>query len=380
MHVAQVSCYLDPLARRSAELLTAWFTLRDVAAAVASTGIEVTVIQAAAYDETLEHNGVTFHFVGERTVSLLRRRLGGWGAALPRNIAARIAARRPDVLHLHSLSFPLHARYLTNRFRALPVLVQDHADRPPPLWRRSLHRYGLAGVAGVAFTAREQAAPFFDGGVLRRDLPVFEVPESSSHFTPGDQTRARAATGLFGDPCLLSLAHLNTNKDPLTVFEALSRAAPDLPDPHLWCCFRDAPLLERVKARIGRDPLITDRVHLLGPRPHPEVEQLLRAADFLVSGSHREGSGYAVIEALACGTTPLVTDIPSFRRLTADGAVGALSPPGDAHAMARALVEWTRRDRAALRAASRAHFEDALSFKVIGAQLGAAYTALLAPQ
>ena len=52
----------------------------------------------------------------------------------------------------------------------------------------------------------------------------------------------------------------------------------------------------------------------------------MRAADLFVLGSHREGSGYSLIEALACGLPPIVTDIPSFRSLTGAGVVGALWP------------------------------------------------------
>ena len=40
------------------------------------------------------------------------------------------------------------------------------------------------------------------------------------------------------------------------------------------------------------------------------VEELMRAADIFTLGSHREGSGYALTEALACGLPPVVTDIP----------------------------------------------------------------------
>lgn len=85
-----------------------------------------------------------------------------------------------------------------------------------------------------------------------------------------------------------------------------------------------------------------------------------------------------MLEALACGTTPLVTDIPSFRRITAAGKVGALVPPGDAAQMARAMVEWSSRDRASLRQQARAHFDRALSFSVVAAELRAAYEAILA--
>src|SRR5262249_38618635 len=72
-------------------------------------------------------------------------------------------------------------------------------------------------------------------------------------------------------------------------------------------------------------------------RPHSSMEAHLRAADFLVQASHAEGSGVALIEALACGTTPLVTDIPSFRRITGAGAAGSLTPVGDAAGLANAL-------------------------------------------
>src|SRR6185295_6630591 len=114
-------------------------------------------------------------------------------------------------------------------------------------------------------------------------------------------------------------------------------------------CFRSAPLLEAVRARIATDPVLKGRVQLLGTLPRAALEQYLRAADFLVQGSHAEGSGVALIEALACGTTPLVTDIPSFRRITGEGAVGALVPPGDSAALARAIRSWSCRDRLALR-------------------------------
>ena len=234
---------------------------------------------------------------------------------------------------------------------------------------RWLHRRGLAGIAGVTFTAREQAGPFYAAGVIPRTVPTFEIPESSSLFQPGDRACARAATGLHGDPCLLWLGNLDRNKDPLTVLAGVARSVPRLPDPQLWCAFRGRGLLAEVEARVAGAPALAGRVHLLGEQPRDQVELLLCAADFLLQGSHREGSGYVVLEALACGTTPIVTSIPPFRALTGGGRVGGLFPPGDVEALASALVEWAVKDRDVLRRDVRRHFDEHLSFDVLGQRL-----------
>lgn len=95
-----------------------------------------------------------------------------------------------------------------------------------------------------------------------------------------------------------------------------------------------------------------------------------------ILGSHYESTGFAPIEALACGTTPLVTNIPSFRRITGWGHAGALFPSRDACALAQAIREWSGRDPKVLRKSARLHFERALSFDAIGRQLRVVYETL----
>jgi glycosyltransferase involved in cell wall biosynthesis len=377
MHVLQVSCYSDPLNRSPEELLVAWQALGGVAGAVAQQGVQVTVLQPAGRDAVLQREGAEFHFVRERQGTGVRRALGLWASPRRRNVVRRARQLRPDIVHFQGLSFPLHVRQLQRSLPGVPFLVQDHADPLHASWRRPLYRWGLAKVNGVAFTARAQARRFVDAGILRSGMPIFEVLESSSRFTPGDRDGARAETGVYGDPCFLWVGRLDDNKDPLTVIEALHTVMPQLPDPHCWFCYTDAPRLAAVRECLASEPELAARVHLLGEVPHATVELMCRAADFLVLGSHREGSGYAVVEALACGTIPLVTDIPSFREITADGRIGGLSPPGDADAMARNILEWSSRDNQQLRRAARAHFERALSFDAVGAQLRDAYESVL---
>jgi glycosyltransferase involved in cell wall biosynthesis len=158
----------------------------------------------------------------------------------------------------------------------------------------------------------------------------------------------------------------------------VSEAARQLPGLQLWCCFGAQTLLPDVQRRIGADASLRGRVHLLGQAPHERIEELMRASDLFVLGSHREGSGYSLIEALACGLPPVVTDIPSFRSLTGQGEVGRLWPCGDAQELCNALLSIASESRPELRKAARARFDAELSFAAVGRKLSAAYAHSLA--
>ncbi len=368
LHVAQLNFLPAPDGLGIEELLGRWPSLADIAELAAGSGVRVSVLQAASYSERLTRNGVDYRFVDVD------------GAGTPedrgRCFARVLAGMHADVLHAHGLCFIEDASAVAG-FPASqrPLLVQDHADRVPGWWRRPRHRRRFAAASGVAFTSLAQAQPFVTAGMFRPSTRFFAIPESSSRFTSGDRAHARTETGLYGDPCVLWVGRLTRGKDPLTVLEGVARVASRLPDLRLWCAFGAAPMLAEVRAHIDSDPRLTGRVHLLGRVPHARIESLLRAADLYVSGSRTEGSGYAAMEAIACGVAPVLTDIPAFRALTGDGRIGRLWPCGDADRLADALIA------AATERASpeqvRAYFDTALSFAAVGRLWADAYSQVL---
>ncbi|HEX5460275.1 MAG TPA: glycosyltransferase family 4 protein [Steroidobacteraceae bacterium] len=360
LHVVQVGFYVDPLRREPAQLLQAWPTLVDVAEAARDGGIRVSVVQASARAQTLDQNGVQYHFFPREA-----------------DAPALIGSLEPDVIHVHGLHFPREVLRLSARLPHVPILQQDHASRPPRFWRRPLYRRAFAATAGVAFCSRPQGWPFEEARLIDGATQIYALPESTSRFMPGAREEARARTGLQGNPCLLWVASLSPRKDPLTVLEGVSRAVDALPGLELWCCYGEAPLEKAVTRRIEEDVRLRGRVHLLGRRPHEQIESLMQAADVFVLGSHFEGSGYALIEALACGLPPLVTDIPPFRALTGDGTIGRLWWRGDPQSLADELLGIASEVGPARRAAVRAHFEHELSLPALGRQLEACYVSLL---
>lgn len=352
--------FLDPGQRGPEQLLHAWPSLPDIAEAAAGFVRRLSLVQACASEATFRRNAVDCHFVApDRMIALLGR-------------------LQPDLIHVHGLDFPRAVASLSRRLPGTPLLLQDHANRVPRPWRWPLWRRGLACAAGVAVCAREQMRPYRRAWLLGSRTRIFEIAESSSHFEPADQARARAATGVYGDPAVLWVGRLNANKDPLTVLEGVARVAARMPGLQLWICHGSDELLPRIERRLATAPVLRERVHLLGAVSHEAVESLMNASDLYVSASRREGSGYALIEALACGLPPVVSDIPSFRALTGRGRVGALWACGDASALAAALEAAAMLPRAQARAATRAWFERELSFEAVGRKLGQAYAELLA--
>lgn len=364
LHVAQLNFPPAPAGLGIEALLERWPSLADIAEMAAGAGIRVSVLQAASHSEYLTRNGVDYHFVdvdGTRTIESRGRRF-----------ADVLDGIRADVLHAHGLGFVEEAFAIAGHLSPeLPMLFQDHADRPPRWWRRARQRRRFAMASGVAFTSLDQAQPFAAANLFAPTTRLFAIPESSSRFSPGDRARARSDTGLHGDPCVVSVGRLTRGKDPMAILEGIALATARLPGLQLWCAFGAAPMLTEVRARIADDSRLAERVHLLGEMPHARIEMLLRAADLFVSGSRAEGSGYAALEALACGTTPVLTDIPAFRALTGNGRIGHLWPCGDAARLADELFVAAT-ERAAPRQV-RAHFDAMLSFEAVGRLWADAY-------
>lgn len=371
MHIAIVNYPYDPGAPTPEALLERFHVIAAWAEAVAAAGARVTVVQRFHSDGERERGGVAYRFVRDGAGPVPRV----W--QIPRAVHQAAADARPDLVHLHGQIFPLQTMALRRAIGPrTPLLVQHHAGDPPAgrslrerVWLRLLRR-GLAAADGFLFTSAELAEPWRAAGLIRGGQPVYSVLEASTPLGPPPSGTERPR--LPGDPAMLWVGRLHPVKDPLTVLDGLGQALERLPGAALSMAYGSEELLGPVRARAER-PDLAGRVKLLGRLPNAELPAYYAAADLFVLGSRREGGGYALVEALACGLTPAVTDIPAFRAVTGE-LVGAHWAVGDAAACAAAMVAVARGDRAAQRAAARTRFEQALSWAMVGRAAHAAYT------
>ena len=105
----------------------------------------------------------------------------------------------------------------------------------------------------------------------------------------------------------------------------------------------DGSLREYVDRRVS-EPDLAGRVTLVGIVPQAGLPDLLASSDVYVSSSACDGTSVSLLEAMACGVAPVVSDIPGNREWVVPSSTGALFPVGDAAALASRILELARDD------------------------------------
>jgi glycosyltransferase involved in cell wall biosynthesis len=376
MRIVQLNLAADPALREPGGLLDRYHTLTGWSRALTRAGCDVHVVQRFSTDATIADGNVTYEFVRE----------GPPGTPAPWTVFTRVietvGRSGPDVVHVNGLIFPGMVSALRDALGPGRVIVlQDHSGALPkrtlwPLTAMRAARWSRAFRAAdaVSFTAPELARRWHRVG-LPSDIPVLAIAEASTEFEPIDYADARESTATTGAPAILWVGRLNANKDPETVLSAVERVVHHQPTARLWLITPPSASQDLVRRRIDNSASLSRHVTMIGPVPHQYMPAHYSAADIFVSASRHEGSGYALIEAMACGVLPCVTDIPAFRALTHGS--GELWRAGDPDACAIALQNAARRVSAGERRAMRAMFAQQLSWDVLARQTMAAYRGLM---
>ncbi|MGE3692037.1 MAG: glycosyltransferase [Novosphingobium sp.] len=140
-----------------------------------------------------------------------------------------------------------------------------------------------------------------------------------ARFRPLDRAECRARLGLPADePLLATVGALIARKGQVFAIEALAQ----VPGARLAMA-GTGPDEAALRAR-AQELGLADRVLFLGAVPHDDIPLLLNAADLFVLPTASEGLANAWVEALACGTPVVTTDIPGASELITAPAHGRL--------------------------------------------------------
>ena len=164
-------------------------------------------------------------------------------------------------------------------------------------------------------------------GALRDDMIALGLPGDriavhhtgvdQAMFRPQDRAAAKATFRIAG-PLVVTAGNLIPLKGQGLVIDALRT----LPDVGLLIAGR-GPDADRLAAQIAAAGL-DHRVRLLGALPHEQLPALFAAADVVALPSLSEGLANVWVEALACGTPLVITDVGGAREVVDRPAAGRL--------------------------------------------------------
>jgi glycosyltransferase involved in cell wall biosynthesis len=334
IHVAYVSHSYQPY-ETPESLLSAHFTSTEWVNALSKAGVKVSLFYRFNADHHFRNKGVDFYFIKDRLPPLLKSYHLGY--AFHRKVASIVKSKKIDVIHAHNPHAIFPNWTLKRLTPAVPMLIQDHAAAPSIRFPW-LNSQMLSHVNAVVFSARGQEKPWLKQRVLPSAKCYF-VMENSSSCAYEQRNNARVKTNMFGQPIFLWVGNLNKNKDPLTALKAFKLLLRDCPHTMLYMIYRINDLEEEVKKFILENSGLADRVVLLGAMERSNLEKYYNSADFIISCSHKEGSGYSIIEAMSCGVIPILSNIPSFATLTHNGKIGALFDIGDVNMLLQKMKQ-----------------------------------------
>ncbi len=132
-------------------------------------------------------------------------------------------------------------------------------------------------------------------------------------------------------PTLLFVGRHEPRKGLSVLLDAMAMLPPDV---QLWVG-SDGPQTAELKARVAGDP----RVQWLGRLSEREkIERLKQATVFVAPSLGGESFGIVLLEAMAAHTPVVASDLTGYSDVARGGKDALLVPPGDAGALAEALV------------------------------------------
>lgn len=281
-----------------------------------------------------------------------------------------IKKEMPDVILVQGFVFVLQVIFLRRAVgKDCIILVQHHGEKPFKGIKGFFQRQADVSINGYLFTALHNATVWTDKKVISNTAKCFEVLSASTNFTRKNKNACKQHLGIRGNHNFLWVARLNSNKDPLTVLSAFEKYLTVNEAAKLYMIFQTEELLNAVQFKAGQSALLQNAVVLVGKIAHEELPNWYTACDFYISGSHSEGSGYALVEAMVCGCIPVVTAIPSFKKITAAGEYGLLFEPGNAEELFTKLVETGSIDIAKFSSEIKSYSMQHLSYKAVADQI-----------
>lgn len=297
----------------------------------AGVDIEVACNPTGRYYERLKASGVPVHDM------IIKSRFSPKSIGAVKNL---LKSRTYDILYCFNNKAASNVLLATGgkncRIITYRGTVGNISFLSPASWTTHLHPR-VNRIVCVSKAVREHLINMRSFGMRIR--PERAVAIYKGHDLEWYQSQPADLTSAFGIPAdafTVAFAGRNRPHKGIAYLVEAARFLPPDASIHFLLLGRltDDKSLQR---RIRQSPYY-DRIHLTGFRDDaPAVFAACNA--FVMPSTRREGLSRAVIEAMAYGTAPIVTDVGGLPELVVDGQSGYVVPPENAEAIAGAIMK-----------------------------------------
>ena len=182
-----------------------------------------------------------------------------------------------------------------------------------------------------------------DADVMTRRIHSFGVAASSVLTFPYGVDTAMfhpRSAPLKGPLRIVSNRKHDPVYDVTTLIDAFAGVIEAIPGTTLTVA-GDGPLRRQLMER-ARQSIGGGAITFIGNVDHGRMPVLLRESHIYVSTALSDTTSVSLLEAMACGLFPIVTDLPANREWIVDGENGCLVPPGQPAKLATAIAEAWR--------------------------------------
>ncbi len=218
----------------------------------------------------------------------------------------------------------------------------------------------------VAATPAERAQMLWLYQADRRKIEVIPPGVDTCHFQPLDRLQSKAEIGIpQHHKMLLFVGRIERLKGVETLLRAISLIRQQEPALAADMCVTviggnpDEP--EDENSEMSRLKTLADRLSLhdlvafIGARDQDRLRYYYNAAEALIMPSDYESFGMVALEALACGTPVIASEVGGLAYLIQDGETGFHVPVREPAALAARIIQLLKSPEVRARMSARAH-------------------------
>ncbi|MCW8889425.1 MAG: glycosyltransferase family 4 protein [Sedimenticola sp.] len=226
-----------------------------------------------------------------------------------------------DIIDAHYFYPDGVAAVIIGRLLNIPVMITARGSDINLLSKyfvpRKLIQWAARNADKLATVSKDLKSSLISLGVEESKINVFRNGVDLDKFRPMDRIKIRKRINI-NNPTIISVGNLIELKGHHLVIEALI----ELPDFQL-IIVGEGDMRGKLE-KLASEYRVSDRVRFMGNVNQEVLVELYNASDILVLASSREGMANVLLEALACGTPVVATDVGGNREVINHMSAGVL--------------------------------------------------------